>query len=235
MRERTNYKRNPAIHCWIKHIEEGKYNENENVIHTIFGKVKRARLIATIIEKNEKLIESDEFEIGLEDDSKTNVRLIFSLDDNTGLIRAYKDKVNPENFITYNIGDVVDVVGRVSKKGGYMSLWIEIINKVEEPNLILLRNAEIIKRIKLGDIQEVPSLSDVDDLFEDEFSFTNEDDLKEKVFSVIVSQSINGKGITFERLRKEIKIPDIELRSYLNDLILESRIYESDKDNFESY
>ena len=89
-----------------------------NVIHTIFGKVKRVRLIATIIEKNEKLIESDEFEIGLEDDSKTNVRLIFSLDDNTGLIRAYKDNVNPENFITYNIGDVVDVDDLIPIKRG---------------------------------------------------------------------------------------------------------------------
>ena len=56
MSERTSYKRNPAIHCWIKHIEEGKYDENENVFLTIFGKVKRVRLIATIIEKNEKLI-----------------------------------------------------------------------------------------------------------------------------------------------------------------------------------
>ena len=88
MSERTSYKRNPAIHCWIRHIEEGKYDENENIFLTIFGKVKRVRLIATIIEKNEKLIESDEFEIGLEEDSKVNVRLIFSLDDSTGLIRA---------------------------------------------------------------------------------------------------------------------------------------------------
>jgi hypothetical protein len=235
MSERSSYKRNPAIHCWIKHIEEGKYNENENIIRTIFGKVKRVRLLATIIEKNEKLIEIDEFEMDLGDDSKANVRLIFSLDDTTGLIRAYKDKVDPEDYIDYNVGDIVDVVGRVSKKGGYMSLWIEIFKKVDEPNLILLRNAEIISRIKEGDIEEIPSQADVDNQFEDEFNFGEEDDLKEKVFSIIDSHSTNGRGINFERLGKQIKIPDIELRSYLNDLILESRIYESDKDIFESY
>jgi len=235
MSERTSYKRNPAIHCWIRHIEEGKYDENENIFLTIFGKVKRVRLIATIIEKNEKLIESDEFEIGLEEDSKVNVRLIFSLDDSTGLIRAYKDNINPENYIGYEVGDIVDVVGRVSKKGGYMSLWIEIIKKVEEPNFILLRNAEILNRIKIGDIQEVPVLSDVDNLFEEEFNYAEGDNLKEQVYSIIKLHSTNGNGINFGKLRKEIKIPDIELRSYINELILESRIYESDKDIFESY
>ncbi|MFX0027910.1 MAG: hypothetical protein ACFE8B_01760 [Candidatus Hermodarchaeota archaeon] len=235
MSDRSSYKRNPAIHCWIKHIEEGNYNETQNNIHTIFGKVKRVRLIATIVDKSEKLIETDEFEMDLIDDSKTNVRLIFNLDDATGLIRAYKDKVNPEEFSDYNVGDIVDVVGRVSKKGGYMSLWIEIFNKVEEPNLILLRNAEIINRIKEGDIEEVPSQTDVNNLFEEEFDFAEEDDLKENIFSIIDSHSKNGRGINFERLKKEMKIPDIELRSYLNDLILESRIYESDKDIFESY
>ena len=235
MSERTSYKRNPAIYCWIKHIEESKFNENENIFLTIFGKVKRVRLIATIIEKSEKLIESDEFEIELEDESKANVRLILTLDDSTGLIRAYKDKVDPESYSVYDVGDTVDVVGRVSKRGGYMSLWIEIIKKVEEPNFVLLRNAEIINRIKSGDTQEIPVLSDVNNLFEDEFNYAERDDLKEKVYSVIESYSTNGKGINFEKLRIEIKMPDIELRSYINDLILESRIYESDKDIFESY
>ena len=235
MSERPSYKRNPAIHCWIKHIEEGKYDENENNFLTIFGKVKRVRLIATIVEKNEKIIESDEYEIGSEDDSKVNVRLIYSLDDSTGLIRAYKDKIDPENYSGYKVGDIVDVIGRISKKGGYMSLWIEIIKKVEEPNFILLRNAEIINRIKIGDIQEVPVLSDVNNLFEEEFNYAEGDNLKEQVYSVIKLHSTKGNGINFEKLRKEIKIPDIGLRSYINDLILESRIYESDKDIFESY
>ena len=99
----------------------------------------------------------------------------------------------------------------------------------------MLRNAEIINRIKSGDTQEIPVLSDVNNLFENEFNHAERDDLKEKVYSVIESHSTNGKGINFEKLRKEIKMPDIELRSYINDLILESRIYESDKDIFESY
>ena len=37
MSERTGFKRNPAIHCWIKHIEEGIYDENENPVVWIMG------------------------------------------------------------------------------------------------------------------------------------------------------------------------------------------------------
>jgi len=235
MSERTGYRRFPAINCWIKHIEEGNYDENENVFDTIFGKVKRVRLVATVMEKNEKIIESNDFDNELEDDSKANVRMLFSLDDSTGLIRAIKDDVDPERYADFNVGDNVDVVGRVNKRGGYLSLWIEIIRKVEEPNFILLRNAEVIKRIKLGDVHKVPALSDIKDSSEDEFNSGDGDDLKEKVYSLIKSHSERGKGIIFEKLKKEIKLPDIELRSYINDLILESKIYESDKDIFESY
>lgn len=235
MSERTGYRRFPAINCWIKHIEEGNYDENENVFDTIFGKVKRVRLVATVMEKNEKIIESNDFDNGLEDDSKANVRMLFSLDDSTGLIRAIKDDVDPERYADFNVGDNVDVVGRVNKRGGYLSLWIEIIRKVEEPNFILLRNAEVLKRIKLGDVHKVPALSDIKDSSDDEFNSGDGDDLKEKVYSLIKSHSERGKGIIFEKLKKEIKLPDIELRSYINDLILESKIYESDKDIFESY
>ncbi|MHA1931204.1 MAG: hypothetical protein ACW96X_01620 [Promethearchaeota archaeon] len=176
MSERTSYKRNPAIHCWIKHITDSEYEENKNIFHTIFGLVKRIRIIATIIEKKEELTEIDDYNFGLEDDNKENVQLIFNLDDGTSLIRAIVDNVDPENYKKFSVGHTVDVVGRPRKKEDNLSLWIEIIRKVEEPNYILLRDAEIIKRIKSGDIQKISNdetdeLSkeiDVNNLFEDE-------------------------------------------------------------------
>jgi RPA family protein len=160
MSERISYKRNPAIQCWIKHIVESEFDENENLFHTIFGKVKRIRIIGTIIEKTEDLTEIDEYNIGLEDDAEENIQLIFKIDDGTSLIRAVIDSVNPEKFRNYNRGHIVDVVGRPRKKEGILSLWIEIIRKVEEPNQILLRDAEIIRRIKSGDIQKITVMSD---------------------------------------------------------------------------
>lgn len=243
-----SFKRNPAIQCWIKHVLEGQYNEEEKFFYTIFGDVKRIRFIATIIDKREKLVDSNEVDMGIEEDSNSNVRLDFDLDDSTGVIRAIIRNVNPENYISFDKGDIVDVIGRISKYGDFVSLWIEIINKVEEPNLILLRNAEIIDRIKHGEIQKIPELInrgknieefsdeiDVATLFENEGEDIKRDDKKEKIYLIIEEYSARGRGINFEKLKQEVKLSDSELRTYLNDLILESRIYESDNDNFEAF
>ncbi|MHA1914411.1 MAG: hypothetical protein ACW97V_08605, partial [Promethearchaeota archaeon] len=177
-----------------------------------------------------------------------NVRVSFDLDDSTGLIRGVVESSDPENFKEFDKGDVVDVVGMVSKKDEYKTLWIEIIKKIKEPNFILLRNAEIINRIKKGDIQKIPVISDtnnkaknppreieVRELFEDDFNAPKEDNKKERVFKVIKTHTDKGTGINFGRLSKEVKVRDTELRTYINDLLLESRIYKSDEDNFESF
>ncbi len=156
----SSYKRNPAIHCWIRHIVESEFEEGENSFDTIFGKVKRIRIIGTIIRKNEELKEVDEYNFGLEDAAEESTQLIFEIDDSTSLIRAILDSVNPEKFRNFNVGHIVDIVGRPRIREGILSLWIEIIRKVEEPNFILLRDAEIIRRIKSGDNQKIPVISD---------------------------------------------------------------------------
>ena len=50
----------------------------------------------------------------------------------------------------------------------------------------------------------------------------------------LVTPFKNG-GINFETLKQEIVIPESKLRNIIKDLILESRIYESDNDNFEAF
>jgi hypothetical protein len=240
-----SFKRAPAIQCWIKHVLEGQYNANEKFFYTIFGHVKRIRIISTIIEKREKLIEATEQDMGLEDDIGSNLRIDFDLDDSTGRIRAIIRNIDPDKYKKFKKGNIVEVMGRVSKYSDFVSLWIESMRKVEEPNLVLLRNAEIIRRIKDGDIQEIPDIADdldefsdeidVTTLFEKESDFSGQNEIKEKIYSLIEQTSAEGKGINFERLKQDIKISDNELRTFLNDLILESRIYKSDNDNFEAF
>jgi len=248
MEDLMSYKRNPAVQCWIKHIIEGQYDENEKFFHTIFGKVKRIRIIGTVINKREQLTEITDMDLGLEENINSNIRLDFDLDDSTGMIRATIRNINPEKFIDVNKGDIVEVMGRISKYGDYISLWIEIMKKVDEPNLILLRNAEIINKIKSGEIQEIPEMInldanskdfsdeiDVKTLFEKDEKVSEDNEIKEKVYLVVEEYSARGNGINFETLRQEIKIPEGKLRNIIKDLILESRIYESDNDNFEAF
>ncbi|MFX1374132.1 MAG: hypothetical protein ACFFCE_19955 [Promethearchaeota archaeon] len=243
-----SFKRNPTIQCWIKHIIEGQYNESEKFFYTIFGQVKRVRIIGTIINKKEQIIEAIDMDMGLEEDLHSNIRLDFDLDDSTGVIRAIIRNINPEKFNVFNKGDIVEVIGRISKYGEYISLWIDIMKKVNEPNLILLRNAEIIHKIKSGDIQEIPDILqldnkkedfsdeiDINTLFEKDGEGSKHEILKEEVFLLVEEYSTKGEGINFETLKQEIEIPEGKLRSIIKDLILESRIYESDNDNFEAF
>jgi len=245
MSDSISYKRSPAIHCWIKHIIEGIYDEDQKIFHTIFGGIKRIRILATIINKKEKLTELKEDNFEEEVDVNSNIGLDFDLDDGTGLIKGLIRNINPEKYKRFNSGDVVDIVGRVSKWKDFVSLWIEIIKKVEHPNFILLRNAEIIKKIKIGEIQEIPttiqdikefsSELDIDILFEESNNNNEIETKKEQVYLIIKKYSVEGNGIDFEKIKGETKITDIELRTYLNDLILESRIYESDDNIYESF
>ncbi|MCK4781246.1 MAG: hypothetical protein KAT57_13690, partial [Candidatus Lokiarchaeota archaeon] len=123
------FKRNPAVQCWIKHIFEGQYDESEKFFYTIFGHVKRVRIIGTIINKREQLIQPSEVDMGLSEELDSNLR--FDLDDSTGMIRATIRNMIPEKFKTFNKGDIVEVMGSVKKYGDYISLWIEIMRKVD--------------------------------------------------------------------------------------------------------
>jgi hypothetical protein len=158
MSDKPSFKRNPAIHCWIKHITDSKYDENKNIFHTIFGKVKRIRIIGTIIKKTEEISEIDDF--GFEGEELETVRLNLILDDGTNIIRGIIENANPEKYGNFNVGDVVDVVGRLRKEQENLLVLIEIIRQVEEPNYISLRDAEIINRIKSGDIQDINAVPD---------------------------------------------------------------------------
>ena len=82
-------------------------------------------------------------------------RIDFFLDDGTGLIRAVLwdlEMIEHDNFVK---GDIVDVIGLIRASGDFISINLEIMNKVIDPNLLLLRNAEIIRVVKSGDIYDI--------------------------------------------------------------------------------
>jgi len=245
MNEVQSFKRFPAVSCWIKHIVGGHYSIDDRMLYTIFGKVKRVRVIASIIDKREIInAPKDEDEGLLEEDDNSNLRIEFDLDDSTGKIRATLWRVNPEDYYDYMKGDIVDVVGLIRIYNEYKSLSPEIIKKVEEPNLILLRNAEILQRLKSGDLEEIPVTSgnlgtkdseiDIDSLFENE-EIIEDGDIKDKIFTIIKQYSSDGTGISFLELKKLVEISDAELKSNIRDLEMESRIYKSEENEENVY
>ena len=248
MSDIQSFKRMPAIRCWIKNILDGSYSIENKSLYTIFGEVKRVRIVATIIDKREIIsTQSNDDDIHLEEEDRSNLRIEFDLDDGTGLIRAVLWRANPDQFIDFIKGDIVDVIGLIRKWKEYISISPEIIKKIEDPNFILLRDAEIINKIKSGEIQEIPqdldkkfeideisSEMDIENFFEGDNSLKI-DDLKENIYSIIEKNSIEGTGISFKKIREVLQISEDKLRKYIRDLEMESRIYPSEKDIYQTY
>ncbi|MBD3196904.1 MAG: hypothetical protein GF317_17760 [Candidatus Lokiarchaeota archaeon] len=246
MNQAQAYKRYPAVKCWIHQILEGKYSNQEKSLYTVFGLLKRVRIIATIIEKREILNNPSDEEDLFEDAEESNIRIEFDLDDGTGLFRGTLWRVDPEDHKDFVKGDIVDVIGLIKYWEGFKSISPEIIKKIEEPNSILLRDAEIIKRLQSEGKHEIPEGDeseleldvldeeiDVDMLYEDN---SNEVlDMKEKIFSLIENKSLEGDGITFRELENLLKVSKDELRDHLRDLEMESRVYQSEEDVYQTF
>ena len=245
MSDVKSYKRSPAIRCWIHHLLEGKYSEENRSLLTIFGEIKRIRIVATIIHKREimmnQVVGDDGF---IDDEENSNMRVEFDLDDGTGIIRAIIWRVNPEIYGEYKEGDIVDVVGLIRYWNGFTSITPEIIQKVEDPNFILLRNAEIIKKIKDGDlkeipedmiqddlIDEIPDEIDLNDLYEDDED-SKKENLKNQIFNLIDQHQ---QGISFKALKQKLQLSDEILNNHIRDLEMESKIYQSEENIFQTF
>ncbi|GAH64392.1 unnamed protein product, partial [marine sediment metagenome] len=216
------------------------------------GALRRVRMVATITNREEFMSKRNSDINSLNEEVSTNLR--FELDDGTGIISAVKWDVNVENYGSLNIGASVDVLGRV----GFYSEKVQInnitfIKKIENPNYVLLREAEVIKKIKAGNLHEIPGDTDTsseleeDSFFDDIpndikvenlFSETESprvDKAKEEIFSIIFEYSQDGNGISLEELKQRTNLSENKLRTFINDLVMESRIYPTEENIYQSY
>jgi len=246
------YDFSPPIRCWIKHLLEGRYNSMENSLYTIFGALKRVRIVATITNREEFMSKRSSDINSPTEEVSTNLR--FELDDGTGIISAVKWDVDVENYGDINKGVLVDVLGRIGFYGEKVQINnIAFIKKIKNPNYVLLREADVIKKIKSGDLHEIPEVTvsgseleedtffddipseiDVEKLFSDTKS-PKIDNAKEEIFTIIYEYSQDGNGISLEELQKKTNVSENKLRTYINDLVMESRIYPTEENIYQSY
>ena len=229
--------RSPTIRFWIKNVNEGIYDEAENVFHTIFGKVKRVLIVATIIDKKEITLtnQSNSFTV---DGYSSN----FELDDGTGIISGVKWNMSLEEYESFKNGDLVHIIGLLKNRFGLPTLTIEVIKKVNDPNDLLLHDAFIIKRIKSGDIEALPShKQNFDEVEFDTGNIrkmetnNNEDSLKIKILNLIQKNSEKNKGTHLNDLKKNLQITEKELKGYIRDLEYEGKIFLSDENTYLSW
>ncbi|TXT63539.1 MAG: hypothetical protein BAJALOKI3v1_350012 [Promethearchaeota archaeon] len=247
MSETETYKRFPAVRCWIHHIMEGNYSPGDKSLYTIFGKVKRVRITATIMDKREILsTQESQGDDLFDEDESSNMRIEFDLDDGTGLIRATLWRVDPEKYEKFSKGDIVDVIGLIRKWKEFVYVSPEIMKTIETPNFILLRDAEIIKKIQDGETAEIPEIGEADvemDEMTDEIDidslFSDDDEefpsIRDEIISVVKQHSKGGEGISFKDLKDKLGISKEELKNYLRDLEMEMEIYQSEEGIYQIY
>lgn len=129
-----------------------------------------------------------------------------TLDDFTACMRAkvWKDLKPLQNV---EIGDLVNVIGKVREYDGEIYLVPEIVNKLDDPNFELLRKLEIllkIRELKAG--KKLPA-----------------QDLRKEVLTLIEQ---NKNGIKYEELLEKLKAKEEEVESIVNELLGEGICYE---------
>lgn len=258
-----NYQFFPAIACWIKHLQLGRFNTQDKSLFTIFGSIKRVKIVATLIEKEEFISKKVSDDNNITEDTSTNYRFI--LDDGTGIISAIKwinRDVSAERgqfvdlYKNLKKGDIINLIGKINSWNNRIQISIENANKLDNPNYILLNDAKIIKKVKIGPLYEIPTDLKLDDESlnaEEEFLFNAVSDdididelftntkspeinkLKEKVYVIIEDFSQNGNGITLNELKSKLNLTEEKLRTLIQDLVMESRIYEPEENLYQSF
>lgn len=191
----TSFKRSTAVKIRLTDLNRGKWMEK--YLELLNGdSISRARVMATVVSKF------------VSDDSKF-ASLI--LDDSTDTIRA-KTWDSVKLLEPINIGDITDLIGKVKYYNEEIYLVPDIIKRVEDPNMELLRRLELIK--KFG--PENPNKKQ-----EEKTAATS--DLRKQTMSLIEESK---DGISYLEILQKIKAPQAEIESILNDFLSGGLCYE---------
>ncbi len=237
-----------TIKCYIKQVHNGFYDDNQKILHTQLGKARRVRIFGVLVDKKELITNPNvDAESSTDDFTPSNSRIEFTVDDGTGVIKAISWNKSLEDFKSIQLGKYVDLIGFVRKWRETISLNLINIIAIENLDKLLLRDAEIIEKVKKGELYEVPKPSDefegaiddlsddmvVDTLFEDVNQGTDEN-LKQKIYEYI-EESTDTSGVHFEDLKSYFNVSEQDLEQFLRKLEMESKIYQSEENFYQAY
>ncbi|MFP4112461.1 MAG: hypothetical protein ACLFUO_05670 [Candidatus Woesearchaeota archaeon] len=209
---RQSYKRATAVKIDIESLKKGIFVNKDgfepSYIDTEYGEISRVNIIGVIIAKS---VSDGYMEI---DDSTAKIQL------RTGSI----DYSNITNFDNYQLGQVVNVIGKVRIFGSDIYLIPEILRPIKNLKWVELRKLEI------KSLKKVKSLSDIKDTQKKE-TITKQDieDKKEEnnqteiVLDKLKSLDM-GDGVDIESLSDELKINNS--KSIINKLLEQGEIFE---------
>jgi RPA family protein len=182
----------------IADLMKGKWVKKEGMepsfVVTPHGEnVSRARLMGTVVAK---FISEDESFGSL------------TIDDFTDTIRAKSfQTVKPLNGV--EIGDLVDAIGKVKEYNEEIYIIPEVVSKIANPNMEILRKLEIMKKLKGK--KQLPPEGD------------RRDNIKTEVLKFIES---HPEGVEYNKVLETIKAEEKEIEAAIDDLLGEGICYE---------
>ena len=223
-----SYKRATAIKMHINHINSGTYvkSDTNNYLETIFGvQVSRVHLLGTIVRKWVSTPDNE-----LKPDRTPQATI--TIDDGTETIRVRVWKDDIKLFEDLQLGDIVDIIGRVREYETEKYIAPEIVKKIENPNWEFIRELEIIEFLsKLKSDTKLPNLppeprqtisTDSESLKIDQ---NQKSIFKEKIVDLI-NELDKGSGVNVNQLKDYAKIPENEFQNAIMELINEGTIYQ---------
>lgn len=194
--------RMPAKKIHISELLTGKWTKMEGMqpsyVETNRGeRVSRARILGTVVQKF------------ISEDGKFGS---ITLDDMSETIRAKAFKsMKPIEAI--NIGDIVDLIGKVREFDDEIYVIPETVRKITNPNLELLRRAELLLRKSASPTPTKP---------EEKISEEKED-IKAAVLKAIESKK---DGAVFEDIVKAVNASEDKIEETIDELLSEGICYE---------
>jgi len=208
-------KRMTAKKVRIYNIINGQWVKKEGMepsyVQTTYGdQLSRVRVMGTIVSK-----------FVAEDGNFASI----TVDDATDTIRAKTFKtVKPLD--NAELGDIVDVIGKVREYNEEIYMIPEIVLKITDPNTELLRKAEVGAELKrMGEPAKAAPVqkpaNPVQEEAEDKPS--EKEDLRKKVIEKIEA---SAEGIGYSEIMSSISEPEEQVEAVINDLLAEGICYE---------
>ncbi|WP_371801941.1 hypothetical protein [Candidatus Lokiarchaeum ossiferum] len=168
----TKFKRHPAKRTFIGDLIEGQWNDEEKILSTRYGNLKRVRLCGTLINKKE-VVEQNSEDSFLAESFESNSRLSFQIDDGTGQLWGTIWGIEQNEYDHLLKGDLIDFVGIVRFYKSNVAVTAEFVRKIKDPNNLIYHNLEVLRKRKLDQSFEI-SKSPQNDFTDFDFNPTEE-------------------------------------------------------------
>jgi len=210
--------RQTAYKVWIADLVIGEYHKEAgewvpNFVLIKDKKVSRVNVIASVVDK---YVSDGEGHISLD------------LDDGSGVIKVkvWKDDVSLLNNV--NIGELINLVGRVRKFNNETYLTPEVVKKIDNISWAKLRKLELLKLYGEPKRQEatIPVVAGERAISQVDVGEIPEENLTQSKRQRILDIISKGDEVSYDALVMDSGYSEEEVRGVIKDLIKEGEVYQ---------